>query len=525
MQGRLSLARSRPARTQPAQIREEVRHLLQRLETDGTSSWNSGAMSSSAYDTAWVARVRDPTHPERLAFPASLAWLLRHQHADGHWGAPFPYSVLPSMAALLALRRAPPSSSIDRAANRALAYLQRVLPDWSLAACDTPYIEFLLPRLAQELAYAGVSLTVPDLGTMQAYGAAKMQAIPLETLYDGQSPLLHVLEAFGDRLDFRRLRKQQSPDGGYGSSPSATAAVLLYAPEWDQRAARWLATLARRSPDGRRGGVPTAFPAGIFEMAWSVFFLLEAGVDLDAVAPRTIPAIRAYLSASLGPTGACFGHGNGLPPDVDDTAMVIAVLRRLRLSPSLDALWSFQSGDHFATFAHERTSSPSANAHVLEALIGHHHDPRVVAARDQVVEYLYACQERDGTWHDKWSISPYYATMSCALALARSGDARARHHLDLSAHWVLESQQPDGGWGYAVSSPEETAYSLLILRRLAGILPQPEAIWRVVERGRAYLWRHLAALRDGPCLWVDKDLYRPDTVIRAAVLAALYDQM
>ncbi|HKD75853.1 MAG TPA: hypothetical protein VKB76_10170, partial [Ktedonobacterales bacterium] len=228
---RFSYARSRPARTQSAQIRQRVLHLLNRLAADATSSGNTRAMSSSAYDTAWVARVRDPADPDRLAFPSALAWLLHHQHADGHWGSPFPYSVLPSMAALVALRRAPPSPSTGMAAQRALAYLQRALSGWSLAACDTPYIEFLLPRIAQELVHDGVTLPVPDLDAMQARSAEKRRLIPLCTLYSGQSPLLHVLEAFGDELDFRRLRGQQSPDGGYGCSPSATAAVLIAASE------------------------------------------------------------------------------------------------------------------------------------------------------------------------------------------------------------------------------------------------------------------------------------------------------
>ncbi|HKD76608.1 MAG TPA: prenyltransferase/squalene oxidase repeat-containing protein, partial [Ktedonobacterales bacterium] len=277
-----------------------------------------------------------------------------------------------------------------------------------------------------------------------------------------------------------------------------------------------------RSPDGQPGGVPTAFPADVFEMAWSVFFLLEAGFDLDAIAPQAIEAIRAHLGASLGPTGAGFGCGAGLPPDVDDTAMVIAILRRLGMSPSLDALWTFHAGDHFAIFAHERTSSPSANAHVLEALAGQR-QPRSANACDQVVEYLCACQERDGTWRDKWSISPYYATMSCALALARVAETRVHPRLHLSVRWVLVSQQTDGGWGYAASSPEETAYSLLILRRLGDIIRQPDTIQQAIQRGRAYLWHHPAALEDGPCLWVDKDLYRPDTVIHAAVFAALHE--
>ncbi len=513
------MSRFSHARFRPAQICQEVWHLLQLLVADDAVSANSSIFSPSAYETAWVALVRDPAHPGRLAFPAALTWLLRHQHADGHWGPSFPYSILPSMAALLAVRRAPPSPLTGKAAFHALVYLQHALPNWSLEICDTPYIEFLLPSLARELERDGMKLPVPDLADMQAISERKMQMIPLHTLYAGPSPLLHVLEAFGPRLDFPRLRERQSPDGGYGYSPSATAAVLIHAPEWDGRAASWLGALTQRAPAGQQGGVPTSFPADVFEIAWSVFFLLEAGLDLDEIAPHAMATVCVRLNASLGTDGACFGCGEGLPPDVDDTAMVIAALRRLGESPPLDALWAFQSGDHFATFAHERTSSPSANAHVLEALAGHPepHEQKILAALDMLMDYLCACQGCDGTWRDKWSISPYYATMCCVLALARAGQSRAYPHLHLSAHWVLETQQSDGGWGYRASSPEETAYALLMLKHLGSGPAHQEAM----RRGRTYLRRHLAELGDGPCLWVDKDLYRPDAVIRAAVLAAL----
>src|SRR5262245_39099554 len=40
--------------------------------------------SSSAYDTAWIARLA-PDFPGR-DFESALPWLRRHQHADGSWG-------------------------------------------------------------------------------------------------------------------------------------------------------------------------------------------------------------------------------------------------------------------------------------------------------------------------------------------------------------------------------------------------------------------------------------------------------
>jgi len=426
------------------------------------------------------------------------------------------------MAALLALRHAPQTDSVHKATRQAITYLQRMTPSWSLETCDTPYIEFLLPHLSDALEQTGISMPLPEQEAMQARSAAKLGAIPLDSLYRGGSPLVHVLEAFGDRLDFRRLRDQQSPDGSYGASPAATAAVLLYDPDWNERAASWLTALTHHAFAGQQGAVPTAYPADVFDTAWSLFFLLEAGYDLDSIAPHAMATLRTRLVTSLGPAGACFGRGNGLPPDVDDTAMVIAVLQRLGQSPALDAIWRFQIADHFATFAHERISSTSANAHVLEALasIPRHH---VVADRwERLIDYLCTLQSEDGIWRDKWSISPYYATMCCVLALAHSKEADVHRYLRTSLRWVVASQRNDGGWGYAASTVEESAYSLLILKSLRPIMPYDHVTSQVLRRGQQYLWHHLGTLRHNPCLWVDKDLYRPDVVIRAAAFAALH---
>lgn len=49
-------------------------------------SMDDGAISLSAYDTAWVALVEDMNEPGVPQFPASLQWIVSNQLPDGSWG-------------------------------------------------------------------------------------------------------------------------------------------------------------------------------------------------------------------------------------------------------------------------------------------------------------------------------------------------------------------------------------------------------------------------------------------------------
>ena len=211
----------RPPRPRvPLDLASMAATLLDEIADDEDERWGGGRISASAYEAAWVALVRHREDPQRLAFPASLGWLLRHQRRDGGWGPPFPHGVIPSMAALLALRRAPEQTGeVRAAAARGLRFLRRVLPRWRAEMTDTPFYEFLILTLAAELERLGIHLAVPDLDLLRARREAKLARLPLDAIYSGRSSLLHALEVFGPALDFRRLRAARAPSGGYGCSP------------------------------------------------------------------------------------------------------------------------------------------------------------------------------------------------------------------------------------------------------------------------------------------------------------------
>jgi halimadienyl-diphosphate synthase len=517
-----------PARSS---VRTLIRGLLDEIAADEDEHWGGGSISPSAYEVAWVALVRKPGDEQRLAFPETLDWLLTQQHTDGSWGPPFPHSLIPSMAALLALRRAPdPDLPTVAAIVRGRQYLHRAFGRWRADVLDTPFFEFLIPLLAGALARDGIPLPVPDLDLMRQRQEAKLHRLPLEALYAGRSSLLHALEVFGVSLDYERLRDLRAPNGSYGYSPSATAAVLLHGPEWDTAAAGWLRRFIVRSrDDSSSGAMPASYPADAFEAAWALHLLQHGGYPLDPVTSPTVRRILHWLHASLTAEGASFSRTRGLPCDVDDTALVLAVLNRQGVQVAPAVLWPYEREAHFVSYDGERTGSTSANAHVLEALLSMDDIglPTLADRRNKVVRYLLVQRASDGSWTDKWHLSPYYGTLSCVLALARLPDPTIRVELLPTLDWLRQTQRRGGGWGMSTSTIEETAYGVLTVAALVHVIPGlwTEATRRMIRRAHSYLSRHLSELDEPesqPTLWVDKTLYAPVRVIRAAVLAALY---
>src|SRR6185295_12475568 len=118
-------------------------------------------------------------------------------------------------------------------------------------------------------------------------------------------------------------------------------------------------------------------------------------------------------------------------------------------------------------------------------------------------------------WFDKWHISPLYATAHALLVLDELDDYWARpvkNAMQQSREWLRQSQNANGSWGfYGQPTAEETAYGLLALTSGRD----------VAERDRARCAAAAAYLEqvkndEFPPLWIDKCLYTPPLIVRAA---------
>jgi halimadienyl-diphosphate synthase len=469
-----------------------------------------GDFSPSVYETARLVRHV----PSLRGHVRRVRFLLEEQRADGGWGGPGEYDLVPTLsatAALLAVARNPPADSataVPSATERGLSLLSgRLNTGEPVRLPDTVAVEIVVPGLIAEInAHLGTGLArLPGESDRLLDGLrgalVRGDALPAK--------LAHTLEVFGDAA--QRARFTEPEAGGIGCSPAATAVWLGDAAvrAGSHPCVRYLEQVQAR----RDGPVPVAAPLPVFERAWVLSTLAGAGL-----VPRPPDDLVRGLHAEFGEVGVA--GGAGLPPDADDTATALTALARLGSPRSPECLWAYRQPDgHFACFFDERTPSTSTNAHVLQAFGAYGTpDSRYLRAMAGIAGWLCDLQEPDGSWSDKWHASPYYATACCALALFDHGGDRATGALRKAVDWLLGTRRPDGSWGRWAGTFEETAYAVQILCR-SRVRAAGEAVDRAIAEGYSRLLRS-GGDEPHPPLWHDKDLYTPFRVVRAEGLVA-----
>lgn len=496
----------------------------------GARPW--GEVSPSVYETGRLVALAPwlPGHARRVEF------LLAAQRADGGWGGPGGYALVPSLSAADALlavlgragggRRdgdgaggagAPARPAIARAAGRGLGLLRRLLAGTGAAAVpDTPAADIIALSLVESIGgRAALSGRYGDdpLPSPAGFDGRRLAAFRALLGAGAALPdkLLHALEVGGESArGLRAVRPSRS--GAVGASPAATAAWLGPGPGSRGPARRFLEAVIER----HGGPVPCGIPITVFERAWTLTHLLRAGIAVPVP-----PDVVASLRPALGPAGT--PAGDGLPPDADTTAAALYALGLLGLPCRPDGLWPYRLDAGFCTWQGEDGFSVTTNAHVLEAfgqyLVRCPDAPR--RYRD-VVPGLSAVlrehQRADGAWTDRWHASPYYATACCALALHRFAGPEAAAAVRAAVRWVIGTQRADGSWGRWAGTAEETAYAVHVLALAGAGEPGTGA---ALARALAHL-RRVPDPAGGPALWHDKDLYRPAAIVRAAVLAAVH---
>lgn len=242
----------------------------------------------------------------------------------------------------------------------------------------------------------------------------------------------------------------------------------------------------------------------------------------------------AVQRPGLKPGGWAFEFCNAHYPDIDDTAEVVLALRRSASNPASEAAceravawvagmqsrgggWGAFDADNDSQLPNQLpffdfgavTDPPTEDvtAHVVEMLAaeatrGHLNadghlstgGPDVTAAIQKAVEWLSAQQQADGSYWGRWGVNYVYGIGAVVPALVAAGVRADDRRVAGAVRWLLEHQNPDGGWGEdlrsyvepswhgsGASTASQTAWALLAL------LAAGEEKGRPAERGAAWL--------------------------------------
>lgn len=228
----------------------------------------------------------------------------------------------------------------------------------------------------------------------------------------------------------------------------------------------------------------------------------------------------------VAPGGWAFQYANPAYPDIDDTALIAALLHvqdrrraesgrhRVNTDRAADWMLALQSKNGgFAAFDADNTHDylnaiPFADHGALLDPPTEDVSGRVIAclgvlAREQdrgsirhCINYLRASQQDDGAWWGRWGSNYIYGTWSVLTGLALAGEDPQQPYIRKAIDWLRARQHADGGWGETndsyidpalrgtnqnVSTPHSTAWAMLAQLALGEV--QSDS----VQRGLAFL--------------------------------------
>jgi halimadienyl-diphosphate synthase len=473
-------------------------------------------MSPSAYDIAWMARLRTSANGG-ARWPDLIEWLLENQYPDGNWGGQIVYyhdRIICTLAAAIALHENGDTSQAQQAVRQAERYLWRHLHKLPHDPFELSGFELILPTLLDEARTLGLDVPTHTCG----YGdiqTTKLRLIPPHMLYSSHISTVYSLEFLGRAGEPDRLRQAINSSGSVGNSPATTAYYLSlcnHNGDKDEQALAYLETVREQNR------MITVYPFHVFELGWVLNNLIYSSLSIEAFADQ---AMLDRLYTALGPTGIALDPTFGIP-DGDITSVCCRVLLSAgyNVDPLILANFENQEAQVFRTYDYERNLSVSTNTHALDALSLFPDYPNQDKVRKQVIITLLDNRKYNIYWVDKWHASPYYVTAHALVGLLREEDYlihECRHTVD----WILHNQHDDGSWGFFQGgTAEETAYALTALLHYHHY--EPIADPDILHRGAAYLAStYQRADSIYPELWLAKSIYAPYDVIRSAILAAL----
>jgi len=279
----------------------------------------------------------------------------------------------------------------------------------------------------------------------------------------------------------------------------------------------------------------------VWDTAYAVFAVGESGVsptDQRLVKPAewmlqkqvTRKGDWCIKNPKVAPAGWYFEFNNEFYPDVDDSAMVMLALSKVKtgnesyqdksVQRAIEWVLSMQCKNggwasfdkdndrmvfqHIPFADHNAMLDPATvdiTGRVLECLATYGYSLKDAPVR-RAVEFIEREQEPDGSWFGRWGVNYIYGTALVLRGLEAVGVDHHEPMVQQAAEWLRMMQNPDGGWGETCdsyddpttqgvgpSTPSQTAWAIM------GLLAANDLRSDSVERGIAYLLR--SQHRDG----------------------------
>jgi len=224
----------------------------------------------------------------------------------------------------------------------------------------------------------------------------------------------------------------------------------------------------------------TALAAHSMIESGSAADLEAAKASLDWLLPRQVLDVKgdwADKRPDVRPGGWAFQYNNAHYPDLDDTAVVVMAMdrvRRMEGTPkyddaiarakewilglqSIDGGWAAFDADNLEYYLNNipfadhgalldpPTDDVTARCISMLAQLGDTLQTSEPMRRG--VEYLRKTQLADGSWFGRWGINYIYGTWSALCALNAAGVPHDDPMIVRAADWLEAIQNPDGGWG------------------------------------------------------------------------------
>ncbi|MDN7182475.1 squalene--hopene cyclase [Caballeronia sp. SEWSISQ10-4 2] len=289
------------------------------------------------------------------------------------------------------------------------------------------------------------------------------------------------------------------------------------------------------APGGEAYCQPCLSP--IWDTSLAAHALLEADTPkaraavsrgLDWLVPLQILDVRGdWISRrpNIRPGGWAFQFANPHYPDVDDTAVVAMAMERAdrengtalygeAIARGREWVVGMQSSDGgWGAFEPENTQyylnnipfsdhgalldppTVDVSGRCLSMLAQLGEQPSTSEPAKRSLDYILRGQERDGSWYGRWGLNYIYGTWTALCALNAAGLPLTDSRMQRAAHWLINIQNADGGWGEggesykldyrgyeaASSTASQTSWALLGLMA-AGFVDHP-----AVAKGVQYL--------------------------------------